>query len=38
LRARARELAAASAMAQAQGDQFATAARINAVVEKEVVQ
>ena len=38
LRARARELAAASAMAQAQGDQFATAAQINAVVEKEVVQ
>jgi outer membrane protein TolC len=38
LRARARELTAASALAQAQGDRLATAARINAVVEKEVVQ
>jgi outer membrane protein TolC len=38
LRARARELAAASALAQAQGDRLATAARINAVVEKEVVR
>ncbi|MCX6538421.1 MAG: TolC family protein [Acidobacteria bacterium] len=38
LRARAHELAAASALAQARGDQFATAARINAIVEKEVVQ
>jgi outer membrane protein TolC len=38
LRARARELAAASALAQAHGDQHAAAARINAVVEKEVVQ
>ncbi len=38
LRARARELAATSALAQAQGDRLTTAVRINAVVEKEVVQ
>lgn len=38
LRARARELAATSALAQARGDRLATAARLNAVVEKEVVQ
>ena len=38
LRARARELAARSALAQAQGGRLATAAQINALCEKEVVQ
>ncbi len=38
LRARARELLAASALAQARGDQIAAAGRVNAIVEKEVVQ
>ncbi len=38
LRARARELLAASALAQARGDRIAAASRVNAIVEKEVVQ
>lgn len=38
LRARARELAARSALAQAQGGRLAAAAQINALCEKEVVQ
>ena len=38
LRARARELSAASTLAQARGDAIAAAGRVNAIVEKEVVQ
>ena len=38
LRARARELSAAGALAQARGDAIAAGARVNAIVEKEVVQ
>ena len=38
LRARARELSAESALAQARGDAIAAAGRVNAIVEKEVVQ
>ena len=38
LRVRAREFAAASALAQARGDQITAAARLNALSEKEIVQ
>jgi outer membrane protein TolC len=38
LRARARELSAASVLAQARGDEIAAAGRVNAIVEKEVVR
>ena len=38
LRARARELSAESSLAQARGDAIAAAGRVNAIVEKEIVQ
>ena len=38
LRVRAREFAAASALAQARGDRISAAARLNALSEKEIVQ
>jgi outer membrane protein TolC len=38
LRARAREFAAASSLAQARGDRISAAARLNALSEKEIVQ
>jgi len=38
LRVRAREFSAASALAQARGDQISASARLNAVSEKEIVQ
>lgn len=38
LRVRAREFSAASALAQARGDQISAAARLNAISEKEIVQ